>query len=254
MGLGTRRGIDLGVQGIYYRYRESSLDVTELGPMVGFTAAGTYTFGPGLFATLDTRYALGDLDYRGSCTSDDNWNDMWEVRGLVGMDYYNGGNISLSPYTGLGFRDLYDDNRGRTTINAGGYRRENQIYYLPIGVMPRMKLEEGSRITSLLEYDILLHGSQTSYLSDAGFGDPNIENQQHSGFGIRANIMYETPWWSVGPFLNYWDIDKSKDKTFLDTSSSTCTALGGSAPCVLTGNEPKNHTYEMGVQFKIHFF
>jgi len=254
MGLETRPGINVGLQGFYYKYREPNpVDVMENGGMGGFTADGTVTFGPGYFATLDARYALGDLSYRGSGTARDKFNDLWEVRGLVGKDFIFP-RYSLSPYTGIGFRDLYDDNRGLTTTGAFGYRRINQIYYLPIGIEPRMPFDSKSRFTSLLEYDVLLHGSQTSHLEDGNAGDPRVENQQNSGFGIKANVMYETGWWSIGPYVNYWNIDRSQVKTVRDNNATTCASVGASAPCAASFVEPKNNTYELGLQVKFHFF
>jgi hypothetical protein len=244
--LATRRGFDIGVQAFDYRYSEPSLGVTEDGGMAGFLGTYTYTFGPGYFASLDLRYALGDLDYTGSGTANDKFNDIFETRGLIGKDFIMP-RFSVSPYTGLGFRYLYDDNRGLTTTDKFGYRRENELVYLPLGVSPRLPLSANSRLTSDLEYDAVLHGWQTSYLSDGGTGDPDITNQQHSGYGLRANVMYEMFNWSVGPFLNYWDIDTSSSKIFHSPTGDAC----GAFTCV--GTEPADHTIEVGVQFKYHY-
>ncbi len=248
-GLETRRGFDLGFQGFYYRYREPSLDVSENGGMAGFTGKFTGTFNFGYFASLDLRYALGDLDYSGSGTAKDKFNDLFEVRGLIGRDFIMP-HFSMSPYFGLGFRDLYDDNRGITTAGAFGYQRENQLLYFPLGVSPRFPLNSNARLSTNLEYDAVIHGWQESDLSDGGTGDPNVNNQQTSGFGLRGEVMYETPTWAIGPFINYWSIDASKSKIF---NSPTGDACHGSGPTTCIGTEPENHTYEMGVQFRYHF-
>lgn len=248
MGLETRSGIDLGAQASYYQYREPNQgnppSVTLSGAVFAFNPTATLTFGPGFFATGDFRYGFGPVDYRGSGSISNRWDELWELRGLIGKDLLFQ-NFALAPYLGFGYRDLYNDNRGITSTGAAGYRRENQLFYLPFGIKPRFHLDSVSRITSTLEYDAVLSGQQKSWLSDVGNGDPDITNQQHSGYGLRGDIMYETQRWAVGPFFNYWNIDQSSPTIFASPSSSC-----GGPLCV--GTEPFNHTYEAGVQFIYH--
>jgi hypothetical protein len=251
VNLGTRHGFEIGVQEGYYRYREPGVDVTELGYLTGFTGSATAVSSGGYSASAEMRYAFGDLNYRGSGSASDKFNDMWDVRGLVGKDF-NFPDFTLEPYTGFGWRNLYDDNRGLTSTGAFGYRRENNLYYLPIGINPRFRGPGNSRFAGKVEYDAVLLGQQNSWLSDGHAGDPDIKNMQKSGgSGIRAEMMYETTYWSVGPYFNYWDIGASNVKFMQDSNPSTCFPHG--TPCSPGFQEPRNHTTEIGLQFRMHF-
>jgi len=248
--LATHSGLDVGAQIGYYDYREPSLDVELNGALFGIDAAGTYAFGSQFFAEGDLRYGFGWLDYTGSGSKDGEFNDSVEARALIGKDFLFR-EYSISPYLGVGYRTLYNDARGLTSTNAAGYRRYNELYYLPFGIYPRTHIDSNARLTSQFEFDAVLRGLQKSWLSDAGLGDPDVSNQQHSGYGLRGNIMYETPSWTVGPYFIYWHIDQSHVNFIRDTSSATCHGL---PPCNPGFFEPDNHTIEAGVQFKYHFF
>jgi hypothetical protein len=246
MSLATRTGFEPSIQIYDYRYREPGLGVTLDGAKFGADAKGTINFRNLFFASADLRYAVGWLDYQGSGSSSDNPDETAELRGVIGKDFLFT-QWSLSPYAGIGYRHEYSDSRGSTTTGAGGYQRTNQTYYIPIGISPRTHIDTNSRLTFNLEYDLFLHGTQESDLSDVGGGDPNLKNQQHHGYGMRGEIMYETRTWSIGPFFNYWNIDQSDPQVFF-SPGSTC----GATTCV--GVEPNNHTLEAGVQARYHFF
>jgi hypothetical protein len=226
--------------------------VSEIGYPLRFDVKGTLAY-QGFFGIADIGYMFGDADYSGTGTLNSTGFDSWDVRGLLGKDFNITREYSLSPYFGMGYRTLFNDIRGTTSDGSIGYRRYNQLYYLPIGVFPRTHIDTNSRLTASFEYDFLLHGNQTSYLADINAGDPNMNNGQSSGYGLRGDIMYETKTWAIGPFFNWWSIDASKQKTAIDNSSITCAGVGG-PPCLLTTQEPANHTFEIGVQFKYHFF
>jgi hypothetical protein len=104
-------------------------------------------------------------------------------------------------------------------------------------VTPRFRITDQSRLSLNIEYDQLLYGWQLSELSDIGFAD--ITNPQTSGYGLRGSVMYERRSWSVGPFINYWNIGHS---------AYDCVA--GGAEC---GDEPDNQTLEVGLQGKYKF-
>ncbi len=257
MDLETHSAIDLGVQDAYYRYREPNFEsitgpahVTEHGNFTGFTASATWALGDGYFITPDFRYAFGDTDYSGSGTLNNLWTDTWETRLIAGRDFifpaFDGfPTFGISPYAGLGYRTLYNDARGITSSGSHGYRRDNELYYFAVGMKPRFPIDEDSRLTVTLELDPLLHGEQMSYLSDAGGGDPNLRNEQNSGLGYRGDIMYETKWWSLGPYFMIWDIGQSSIKAFHSPGSSC-----GASTCY--GIEPNNNTLEVGLQAKFH--
>jgi len=239
--LATASGLDLGLQISDYQYEEPSLNVKLTGPKFGINALLTGKFSQNWFVTADLRGAFGYSDYSGSGTQNDNFEDLWDIRGLIGHDFFLS-TFSLSPYLGIGFRDLYSDDRGVTSTGAHGYRRENQLFYVPIGIEPRFRVMQGARIATDIEFDPVIEGTQSSTLSDANVGFPNISNTQKFGYGIRGDIMWEANRWSAGPFFNYWSIQQS------NTTCATGPTYG------LCGYEPTNHTFEVGAQFRYHFF
>jgi hypothetical protein len=245
--LATRAGIDLGLQISDYDYKEPSLGVELKGPTFGVTALMTATFGSQWFVTGDFRFAAGSMDYSSATTGSINgeFQDLWDIRGLVGRDFFLS-NFSLSPYLGVGFRDLYSDDRGTTSTGALGYRRENQLLYIPIGVEPRFRVLQDARIASHIEYDYVTNGRQTSHYGDVNNLFPDLVNTQKIGYGIRGDVMWEQNNWAVGPFVNYWHMHQS-------TSNCDSQQTGGILATVC-GFEPANHTFEGGIQFRYHVY
>ena len=239
--LETTSGIDLAFQLSDYRYEEPSLNVKLGGQKFGFDTTAAYAFGNDWFVGGELRNAFGFSEYKGSGTLSGNFENLFDVRGVVGKDF-RAEPFVIAPYLGLGYRDFYSDDRGTTSTGASGYRRENQLYYIPVGVEPRFHVSAETNITANLEYDYVVRGKQTSKLSDANAGFPDISNNQKSGYGFRGNLMWETNKWAAGPFFNYWNIQQS------DTSCATSSTLG------LCGYEPTNNTLEAGLQFRYHLF
>lgn len=240
--LGSRTGFEVGGQISYYRYQEHVREhpefIHEIGPKFGITATGTKVFGNGIFVAGDLRFAFGANHYSsaGSGTADGKQDYLGDIRLLGGKDFaFSSHPIEISPYLGLGYRNLYNDLRGSTSTGALGYRRDSQYLYLPVGVTPRFGLTDNSRLAINVEYDWLIQGWQASYLSDASSSLGDIYNKQNAGYGLRGSIMYEKAAWSVGPFFDYWNINQSD--------------IVGS----LGAFEPHNQTIEYGLQARYHF-
>jgi hypothetical protein len=238
--LATHSGADLGFQISDYRYREPGLDVNIYGPKYGLNLLLTGKVTDNAFIAADLRGALGWSNYTGSGRHNDNFEDLGDIRLLGGYDFFLD-RFSLSPFTGIGYRDLYSDDRGRTDTGFYGYRRENQLLYLPLGIEPRFRVTPESRVAVDMEYDYVITGWQSSKLSDVTPLLPDLTNTQRSGNGFRGSVMWEMPTWSAGPFFNYWNIDQS---------DSTCATTLYVLAC---GHEPSNHTFEFGGQFRLHF-
>lgn len=240
-GLATASGIDLGLQISDYQYEEPSLNVKLTGPKFGGDILLTGSLGHDWFVTGDIRGAFGFSDYSGSGTKNNNFEDLWDIRVLLGHDFIFE-TFSLTPIVGVGYRDFYSDDRGTSSIGDQGYRRQNQLVYIPIGIEPRFRVLPDARIAPSIEYDYVVTGEQTSTLSDADVGFPNISNHQKSGYGIRGSLMWEQQQWAAGPFFDYWSIQQS------DTVCADGTVYG------LCGFEPTNHTIEAGFQVRYHFY
>ncbi|MDA7770050.1 hypothetical protein N8925_01925 [Candidatus Pelagibacter sp.] len=127
-------------------------------------------------------------------------------------------------YTGLGYRHLKDY---LSQGGSGGYDRQNQMIYLPIGYIFS---GEG---TLKLQYNILLEGTQFSQLSQIpGYGD--LTNTQNEGYGMEFAYTAPSGGWEV--FTKYWNIDDST----LNSSTGT--------KWIINGMEPMNETLEIGVK------
>ncbi len=241
--LSSSQGFELGGQISHYRYVEPDFspgfDVVDKGTKFGLTANMIQKFGktPRVwFGKVEGRFAYGQVDYSGSGTSSGNDDYLFEGRVLIGRDsvfHYSG----WSPYIGFGYRYLDNDSQGQTSTGAYGYQRESQYIYLPLGITTRFYAGRNARIATNIEYDELLYGKQISHLSDVGSGYADISNDQHSGYGMRGNIMYERQHWGFGPFVNYWHIR---------TSDVACAG-------VLCGVEPNNRTTEYGLELRYRF-
>ncbi len=241
VALDTANGFEAGGQLSRYRYREPGL-MNLKGAKLGATGSATRKFGGPWHGTGEARLAIGEVDYSGSGKKKNNPDGLLELRITVGRDVRLEDAV-LAPYSGLGFRTLYNDLRGETSTDAIGYRRVSRYWYLPLGVTHRFKVDAASRISTSLEYDHLLYGTQKTYLSDVADGFNNPVNEQQKGYGLRVATAYERRSWSAGLFYSFWKISRSENKRV---------RLFG-APSTLVVYEPRNTTNELGLQVKYRF-
>lgn len=242
ISLATTTGIELGGQISNYRYQEHVDPNTEFmhetGAKFGVTALATKAFHQGAFVSGDFRFAYSSNDYASAQGTLHHIPDyLFDIRLLVGKDFFLDRTLSLSPYVGIGYRNLYNDLRGTLSSGAKGYQRDSQYLYLPVGLTPRFRVTETARISTTLEYDQLVQGWQRSENSDASPSLSNVTNGQFGGYGLRGSVMYEQASWSVGPFFDYWNINKSDDR------------IVGARYYF----EPHNQTIEYGLQARYRF-
>jgi hypothetical protein len=245
----TRKGWEAGGQVSKYRYEEPDLrgsngvpvTVKVTGRLAGATGAYTFTDDKRhIFTRIDGRLAYGKTDYEGSGTQTGVPDTIFETRAVVGMDFFPGLSVTLSPYVGLGYRYLYDDSRGYTSTNAVGYRRYSNYLYAPLGLAARFDMGSQWILAPTLEYDVFLKGRQESKLSDTNLGYSDVSNNQKHGRGYRASLMVQKDHWAFGPWLHYWNIKDS------DIQPSGIPFVGV--------REPRNWTREYGVELKYRWF
>jgi hypothetical protein len=235
--LQTQTGNNISLSLSSYQYQEPGL-VSLKGSKIGLDILATQAWQSGLFIRGDLRYAFGAVDYNSNGTGSASGEPDWyiETRGLVGKDWWVKGMV-LSPYTGLGYRFLFNDGRGVTSTGASGYRRESNYFYIPLGISDRLRITEQSNLETQLEYDYLMSGRQITRLTDTGLGFSNVTNNQHTGYGLKLSVMYQKNNWAIGNYLHYWNIGQS-DSTILYRNG---TFYG-------TAWEPKNNTVEFGIK------
>jgi hypothetical protein len=241
----TTNGFEIGPELYYYAYREPNF-IAQIGPYVGVNGSYTHTFGP-WFVTGNVVAGIGYLNYSSSGTGRIHgiWNYTGDLRALFGRDLPLGGSVVTSPYLGVGYRVLFDQAGGRnSTTGAAGYDRLSQYFYIPLGLSLGISSGEWVFHPSA-EYDLFIHGIQTSYISEVGF-DNDPENQQTHGYGVRAAFLAETrtAWGHIafGPFFRYWNIGSSQ---------TALVSLRGAPALVVF--EPANNTVEAGATLRWRF-
>ena len=145
----------------------------------------------------------------------------------------------FSPFIGVGYRWLYDDSGGKTTSTGFlSYDRQSQYLYLPVGALVRVT----DSFLFRAQFNWLLYGKQTSYLSDIdGFSD--IDNDQKSGWGADTTLDFRvTDRIGVHAFFRYWEIEDSEIAVGLINGAAAFTAL-----------EPHNRTVESGIGISYRF-
>jgi hypothetical protein len=247
--LKTNPGNEFGVTLSNYTYEEQvdGRDFMKIkSKKIGLNYTGTLLLRDASFLRADLNYATGKGDYSssgtGTVTVQSDW--YYDVRGLIGKDF-NVASFIVAPYIGLGYRYLFDDARGTTSTGATGYRRESHYVYIPMGFIHKMHLTDSARLETAIEYDRFIVGRQVSHLSDSTSGQQyyseDAHNNQNGGYGFRISSMYKTDTWAFGPYLTYWDIDRSN-----------IIEIRGSAGRYFV-NEPENQTTEIGIKVSYQF-
>ena len=242
--LKTQTGNDIGLSVSSYRYQEPGI-MSLKGPKIGvdLRIVRVSEEGNNLIFRGELRSAFGTVDYNSEATGSASGEPDWyiEARALAGKDWVNSKGV-LSPYAGFGYRYLFNDGRGVSSTGYGGYRRESNYFYFPIGAIFRMALKNQARLESTLEYDQLLAGIQISRLSDVpGYNDAT--NDQSNGYGLRLGIMYQRDKWAAGPYMYYWNISES----------NVVPEIKDGVPTGFGLVEPNNNTVEFGFKVSQQF-
>lgn len=241
---------EIGLTASSYKYVEDDF-MSLKGPLLGIEYSVRFAVANGWFIKADIGYTRGHVDYDSVSSGTAKNNPTWylEPRLLAGYDFVLGSH-TLGPYTGLGFRYLFHDGRGETSIGHIGYRRESRYLYLPLGLVHRWSFGGRTSLSTTIEYDYLIKGRQTSEIND-GAGQVTtpagttivsadaLTNDQRHGHGWRGSVMLNIGNWSMGPYARYWRLSTSKEGQayLVDDVGSVW---------ILTGVEPKNKTTEAG--------
>ena len=167
---------------------------------------------------------IGQVEYSQYTGVGTHTHNYWKVQT---EGYYP---IVFNFYLGLGYRHLYDY---LSDYGTGGYDRRNEMWYLPIGHVLNLKDNSNFRF----QFNYLIQGTQTSYLSNVYGAGTDLENKQNKGYGLDLSYIpssNNSEW-----FIRYWDIGDSTTNTVSNSSYT------------VTGMEPKNQTLEIG--FKSSF-
>ena len=241
----SKRFFTLGTEISYIKYKETYME--DKGMMYGI--AGSYAYHGNVMLKVEGKFAYGRLDYEGQT-----WGGtplaasaipayMLELRGLLGYDFIVKA-ITITPNLGFGYRWLQDNSQNVSP--PGGYKRESNYFYIPVGVETVANLGYGWSLGANVEYDRFLWGTQNTYLSNVDPGFNDVENKQTSGYGFRGSISvakkYEKIGFVIEPYIRYWNINDSEIEplTYYGTP-------------VLYAIEPSNNSTEIGCKLAITF-
>lgn len=236
--IATRTHADVGLYWGNYDYSEPGLNMGVEGRPMGATLGVTFAHKKLWLRTeLDGHYF--NADYRGSGTKDENETWTGDARAFVGYDIRLSRNNQIAPFAGIGYRHHENDLRGTTSTGALGYRRINQMSYVPFGVVMR-NTSIGRPINLHVEGDWMISGRQESKLrTDTGLTADDIKNTQNEGFGFKTQLSLDLDRIEIGGFYQYWQINDS-NQVFDSLSAAFW-------------SEPRNHTEVYGLFAKYKF-
>ncbi|MBN2318423.1 MAG: autotransporter outer membrane beta-barrel domain-containing protein [Acidobacteria bacterium] len=241
-----KSGLEFGLDSSYIRYEEPDF-MQEEG--VTLSAYGSYTLRPADFMIrLEGRYGFAGVSYSSPVSGETKRirDYIGEARALVGYTFEASDKWYLTPYTGFGYRYLFDGMGGKVT-NVGhlGYDRRSNYFYSPIGFESANYLNYGWALVVTGEYALFWKGCQESDLGILFGGSPAIINDQDDGWGIRASGKFikemGRPDFVFGPYIKYWNIEDS-DWAYLYYEEEELAFI-----------EPANNSIEIGGMFGIAF-
>ena len=208
-----------------YSYSYDEPNVMNKKSSLPFIGVGVQDFGQAGRSGLiyEARASYGETDYssNGTGTVDGTPTYVYsgEVSWLTSIKKYN-------IFAGLGYRYLYDDGGGvLTSTGHWGYDRKSEYVYAPIGVIKY--LEKSAYFKA--QYNHLLSGTQTSYMSVGGGSNYDWSATQKDGYGYSLEY---SPTGNYSFFGRYWRIDGSNLHNYLGQNYW----------------EPPNDTLELGMK------
>lgn len=156
----------------------------------------------------------------GTGTMEDIDVEIYNLRALYGIRLSR----KLMVKSGLGYRHLYHYWSGRrSTTGAAGYDREQDYTYIPFIA----ELGTGNG-TFRIEYDDIIDGNNTSYLSQASAVDLKFKNEK--GFAVKTSFDLATEYINIEPYYEFLGVENSN---------------------IVSGSqEPFNVTHEVGLRVK----
>ena len=163
---------------------------------------------------------------------------LHESRLIVGGKVPVMSKLTLSPYTGIGYRFKSDDGEEvkicNDPRNLGFYRKSNYVY-VPLGASAEYKIDDTWSVSLKGEYDWIVKAWH--YTRNKTIPKP-VTDKQPNGYGLKGegslSYFYNKIKFSVSPYLNYWNIRNSKRSPD-------------------GGMEPYNITWESGIKLGVTF-
>ncbi len=244
LGKPEYRNFNLGYAYGFNTYIEPTV-MKESGHLNGLAfALESRPLDQALLLRLSGEFLFGGLAYEGSMyyVEEDRtepWttgtNDfIYSLKGVFGLPFVSWQGGDLGAFAGVGTRYLNDQIQGR-----GGYEREINYLFVPLGLEARFFLSNKRVLTLSAEYDRFVSGTVKSHLTEVG-RSRDITNKQTTGHGHR--FAADWSWWMnegmdlhIAPYWQHWQVDDS-DQVAMDKRN---------------WYEPKNSTDQVGVTLSV---
>ena len=226
----------------------------DTGNLYGLNGSYRLTWKDTLFIQPEGRILYGKHDYRTGNKEIVNGKTknkisvlLYESRLIVGGRIPAMNKLTISPYTGIGYRFKSDDsekvkyidlrpNVRRIDNDVLGYYRKSNYVYVPLGASVDYALNDTWLVSLKGEYDWIVKAWH--YTRNSTVMTKPSTNKQPNGYGLKGeasiSYLYNKVKFSVSPYLNYWNIRNSK------RSSDG-------------GREPYNITWESGIKLGVTF-
>jgi hypothetical protein len=241
-------GWDIGAEIFHYQYREpeEGVNVKDRGVLFGASLGYTHVQGPWM-ARLRGSAALGTIDYSSANAKfKDVTQKIGQLEFHLGRDFEVLGGSTLTPFIGVGVRELIDKSGGKVFEDVKGYDRRIRYDYSIAGFDLSTAVRFNRNFTASIQYAQLIGGSSKSYFAEVEPEAPNVNLKfKDGGYGVDASAMINfrdtSGIFSIGPFLSYWDVKQSAPLVFIE-EEGTVTFL-----------EPANSTWKIGLRSSYRF-
>lgn len=204
--------------------------MNDTGNLYGLNGSYRLTWKDTLFIQPEGRILYGKHDYRTGRKEKVTGKTknkipvlVYEPRLIVGGKIPAMNKLTISPYTGIGYRFKNDDSEDvkyidlrpnvRRSHKVLGYYRKSNYVYVPLGASVDYALNDTWSLSLKGEYDWMLKAWH--YDRNRNFiGDESKTFKQPNGYGFKGeasvSYLYNKVKFSVSPYLNYWNIRNSK--------------------------------------------
>lgn len=190
-------GVGAGVN----QYREPGLMQLQ-GPELGLHARA-YNFAPMRQLQLEGDVFLGQQRYTSTKTGSMDGVHNIETRWRALMPVFANTGSQHGLYAGLGIHTLWNDLRGRTSTNSGGYERIATQLWLPVRWVSNFWEAEAG---------VLVYGRHTSKLSQANTTPPmqDVVNTQKNGVYLQSKLNIQLDGRNaLSPYVRYTSLGDS---------------------------------------------
>lgn len=224
--------VNLGISAGYNQYTEPNIMQVQ-GPEAGFHARSSAPSKLGGLQ-LEGDVLLGYQRYTSEKTGTMNGVRNLETRWRAMAPLFGSASAESGFSAGLGVHTLWNDLRGVTSTNHGGYRRYATQLWLPVRWASGGMWE--------IDAGAMIYGRHTSKLSDANARNGDVTNTQRRGQYAQVSMnLKQSSGYTLTPFVRYTrlaDSDLVANQEFDSTQNKIVTT---------SRYEPASQRWQIGV-------